>query len=83
MLSRAELVARFVQGEWTGKTIKELVDDDDVQVIFVFTDGTFGIVDPDPEGEGCGVCLDCWWANDKQFCEKINQILAGTYVSTN
>lgn len=54
-LSEDEINNRLVKGEqWIGKTIKEVIDDNDELVIFLFADGTFGIVDPDPEGCECG-----------------------------
>lgn len=43
-----------------GKTVR-LTDEYDGRAILVFTDGTFVIIDGNPEGGGCGFCCDAWW----------------------
>lgn len=44
-----------------GKTIKRIVErSSNTDVLVVFTDGTFLVVDSDPEGEGCGLACDSW-----------------------
>ena len=54
-----------------GKTISGVLDGDDLRVVLLFTDGTFAIIDPEPENDGCGFCLDAWWVHDHEFVTRL------------
>jgi len=71
-----ELVERQVRNpdQLAGKTIKT-VEEDGNRVVLVFTDGTFAIIDPNPEDDGCGMCLDAWWNRNQAFVEKLTKLL--------
>ena len=57
LLNNKELQRRQItnSSELIGKTILAVVDAG--EVLIQFTDGTFAVINPDPEGEGCG--LNC------------------------
>jgi len=59
-----------------GKTIKGIIDDDDPEVILLFTDGTFAIFDPYPEADATGMCLDACWLHDEKLVEKLTGLLS-------
>ena len=59
-----------------GKTIKAVHDGDEyADVVIVFTDGTFVIVDHDPEGCGVGFCLDSWHLRSEEYRGYLSRIL--------
>jgi len=72
-----EINARLVTGsKWIGKTIANVIDEDGgEEVVFLFTDGTFGIVDADSEGDGCGTNHNN--LIDPERIKKIGKLLDG------
>ena len=77
-MTKAELKGRQIRNpELTvGKTIAKIVDDEYPNVLIIFTDKTFIIIDPDPEGAGVGISLDAWPLEDQDLCNKLSELLA-------
>ena len=77
MADISDLMARQVRDpeQLKGKTIKT-TEEDGQRIVLVFTDDTFAIIDPNPEDDGCGMCLDAWWNRNPALIEWLTGILA-------
>jgi hypothetical protein len=72
----SELVERQVRDpeQLRGKTIRT-IEEDGTRAVIAFTDGTFTIIDPNPENDGCGLCLDGWWTRSPGFVRWLKEIM--------